>query len=101
MSERDFYELGEQAGRAAGSWVIDGNTSEETCLWILQGFEDGDPEIMDIQPSPLSGEWAGESIPELFDGVWPSDDELCDYEAGYSQGFWAEVVEAARYQVAA
>jgi hypothetical protein len=32
--------------------------------------------------SPLSGEWAGESIPEIF-GRHPEDWELDDYEAGY------------------
>ena len=93
--EREGYE----AGRAAGSWVIDGNTSRETCERILQGYEDGDPEIMDMQPSPLSGEWADESIPEIF-GKWPTDQQMQDYEDGYSRGFWREVLHSARVQVA-
>lgn len=37
------YDLGYRAGEAAGSWVIDGNTSRETCERILRGIEEGDP----------------------------------------------------------
>jgi hypothetical protein len=93
-----FYLEGYAAGKARGSWVIDGNTTLETCQRIVQGFDDGDPEIMDIQPSPLSGEWAGESIKELF-GYQPSSHCLDLYEQGYSEGFWDEVMSAARSQV--
>lgn len=50
--------LGADAGIAAGTWVIDGNTSDETCRAILASIEDGDGEFIDSIPSPLSGEWA-------------------------------------------
>jgi hypothetical protein len=59
-------ERGADAGRAAGSWVIDGNTSPETARNILRGIDDGDPMVMDMAPGPLSGEWAGESVTELL-----------------------------------
>ena len=100
-----FEEQGREAGKDAGSWVIDGNTSAETARAILKGIEDGDPDVMDIQPSPLSGEWAGESvyelIPELREmeerGEHDAIDEACTaYEQGFGEGFWAEVERAAR-----
>lgn len=53
----ECYTLGENAG----SWVIDGNTTESTARAILAGIEDGDPEILDHLPSPQwGGEWAGD-----------------------------------------
>ena len=97
-------------GRADGSWVIDGNTSDETIAAILRGYEDGDPAIYDqVQPSPLSGEHAGLSMPEIWhdatgepepDGGWPlyMADE---YELAYSDAFWAEVISSARFQLGA
>lgn len=96
----DAYE----AGKARGSWVFDGNTSDETYRRVLAGYRDGDPEIMDIEPSPLSGELAGESIPELIDGYNEMGDEAqasaCDeYELAFSQGFWDEVVRTAEAQL--
>ena len=89
------YKMGCEAGRAAGSWVLDGNSSSAEARWILEGYEDGDPAVMDMQPSPLSGEWAGESIREIF-GRWPSPREMDLYELGYSEGFWGEVQRSAR-----
>ena len=99
-----YYRDGYEAGKAAGSWVIDGNTSSETAARILAGIAgiaESDPEIMDLQPSPLSGEWAGESIGELIDGYAELGEDAqtaaCDaYEAGYSDGFWAEVERSAK-----
>lgn len=57
-------ELGRRAGVAAASWYIDGNTSEDTLLRILNGIEEGDPEVLGTFPTPnLSGEWAGDPTP--------------------------------------
>lgn len=51
--------LGTDHGRAAASWVFDGNTSEETYRRVLAGIDDGDPEVLDTLPcADLSGEWA-------------------------------------------
>lgn len=92
------YNAGLERGKGAGSWVVDGNTTEETARYLLKGIADGDPEIMDIAPYPLSGENSGESIPELsyqygidlFD-----DDEATRFEEGFDVGFWDTVQAAA------
>jgi len=98
--------LGEEAGAAAGTWVFDGNTDAETYRSVLQGYEDGDPAILDMQPAPLSGEWASDPIPQsIYDalGVENSGDNTSDlldaYEQGFADGFWTEVIRAARYQL--
>lgn len=104
LSDRAFA-LGREHGVNTGSWVIDGNTSTETAARIIQGYEDGDPEILDMEPSPLSGEWADSPTPktladelELAEEYRGSElDQLCtDYELGFSEGYWAEVTRAAR-----
>lgn len=82
-------------GKAAGSWVIDGNTTRETAQHIVSGYEDGDPAVLDIAPAPLSGEWAGESMTELR--LDDADDEtLTAYEDAYGEAFWDEVLTSAR-----
>jgi hypothetical protein len=95
--------LGTEHGRAAGSWVIDGNTSAETAQAIVRGYEDGDPGIMDMMPSPLSGEWADGMTPaRLYESLGIPDanawsDEVCDmYEAAYAQAYWDQVIADAR-----
>ena len=59
-----------------------------------------------MEPSPLSGKWAGESIGELIRGYndMPDDgveqDAACtSYEQGFSSGFWEQVEKDCRYQV--
>ena len=99
--------LGRARGQAAGSWVIDGNTSAASALAILTGYEDGDPEIMDLQPDALSGEWADAPTPQslaaelgLEDDIPEGIDDLSSsYEGGFSEGFWDEVVRSARAKV--
>lgn len=99
--------LGAEHGRNSGSWVIDGNTSAETARAIVAGYEDGDPRVMDMQPSPLSGEWADDMSPSdlmLALDLDPSaiyedihEDDICDaYEMGFSEGFWEQVIADAR-----
>ena len=60
VTDQTPYEIGTQAGRAVASWVEISDSA--TAHTIIVGYHDGDPEILDMQPSPLSGEWAGESI---------------------------------------
>ena len=48
---------GRKSGTAAGGWIADGNTSEESLRITLQQWEDGDP-APPSAPSPFSGEWA-------------------------------------------
>lgn len=98
------FDLGYGAGKSTGSWVIDGNTSSRAAHRILQGIEDGDPEIMDMRPNPLSGEWAdGPTTRDVVEDCDVSYDpegdytELLDsYEEGFDQGFWDQVQHAAK-----
>ena len=93
------YRAGLERGGAAGSWAIDGNTSDESKAAIVKGYDDGDPAVMDMCPAPLSGEWAGESIPELSAeyGIDLYDaDKADDFEEGFADGFWREVLRAAK-----
>ncbi len=101
-----YAEEGKDAGHAAGTWVFDGNTPDEAYARILKGIEDCDPEVMDMQPSPLSGEWAGDPTPDSLGKEWGLEgdtlSEACDiFEQAYSEAFWAEVERVATYQVTA
>lgn len=98
-SKSKAYAAGYSHGKAKGSWVLDGNSTREQATRILEGYEEGDPEVMDMCPAPLSGEWAGESMSEIGNhyGVDLDDDDNCtDFEEGFSDGFWSEVLASAR-----
>lgn len=99
----DYYKQGYEHGKKSGSWVTDGNTKTETYAWILKGFDEGNPDVMDIQPNPLSGEWAGESISELFGlnvgDELPDQEILDEYEDGFIDGFWEQVISDCNYQL--
>jgi hypothetical protein len=93
---------GYDAGKAAGSWVIDGNTTPETARRFLQGLRDCDPEIYDSLPSaPLSGEWADGLLPRDVLGWYDLPDEeehyyiLDAFEDGYHRGVETEVIRSA------
>lgn len=98
----EMTRAGTYAGTAAGSWVIDGNTTTETARNILQGIEDGDPQVMDMQPAPLSGEWADNPVVDEvlalvgmdYDND-AADDMLAIYETAFGTAYWAEVQRAA------
>ena len=95
--------MGNELGLSAGNSITDGNTTTENYKWILAGYEECDSEVMDLCPNPLSGEWAGESIPEIF-GLkigedYPSDEDLTEFEDGFSQGFWLKVVMNCQYML--
>jgi len=86
-TETKAYDEGREAGLAAGSWLV----TEDNARAVLDALLECDLDM----PSPLSGEWAGESIPELSAdyGVDLSDPWIADaFECGYFDGF-AEVVE--------
>ena len=95
MTTTEHHTNGYEAGKAAGSWVLDGNSSTETAARILQGYDDGDPEIMDMQPAPLSGENAGDSMVELLGDEHTFEDAEA-FENGFGEGFWDEVRSSAR-----
>ena len=52
-------ELGRDAGKAAASWVFDGNTPEEAYQRVLRGIEEGDPAVLDATEPPAIGPAAG------------------------------------------
>lgn len=91
--------MGMRHGHAAGSWIIDGNTTPWTAKRIIQGFEDGDPAIMDMQPNALDGQWADSITPQALGKWFPDADEadLADaYEAAYAEEWWSTVLNDAR-----
>jgi len=92
-------ELGAEAGRAAGSWVVDGNTSSEQAAELVAMIDDCDPRFYDAMPAPLSGEWAGESLREIF-GHHPAEAECEAYEDAYRDAYEAEARRAAEYLTA-
>ena len=47
----DAENLGRDAGRAAASWMFDGNTPEDTYRAVLRGIEEGDPAILGRIPA--------------------------------------------------
>ncbi len=96
------HEMGSEYGKSLGSWVIDGNSSKAYCQRIIDGYDDGDPEIMDMCPSPLSGEWA--DAPTVFSvlkdlGFDPYIQNaipvLDSYEDGFIGSWWDTVIQAA------
>jgi len=103
----DVLERAEQEGYehgvTAGSWLLDGNSSEEAARRLLSGIEDGDPEILDQLPgSPLSGEYADGLLPrdvlawyDLDEQHDAADDILRAFEDGFSRGVEAEAVRSA------
>lgn len=106
---REAKKDGADAGRAAASWIFDGNSSEESYRRILKGIEDGDPEIMDQFRVPnLSGEWADDPTPQSLAedyGIEGRDDvldEICSaWEDAASTAFYAEIERIARQHLAA
>jgi hypothetical protein len=93
MSEQ-HRKMGYEAGREAGSWVFDGNTDEATYQVVLEGYEEGDPEIMDLEPG------ARKSMVEILGDDTDDDEAANDFEAGFSEGFWSEIIETCRHQLA-
>ena len=101
--ESKFYKLGNELGLSAGNSITDGNTTAENYEWILAGYEECDSEVMDLCPNPLSGEWAGESISEIFNlnigEDYPDDEVLIEYEQGFQEGFWDKAIKNCNYHL--
>jgi hypothetical protein len=76
LAIESMRQAGEDSGKAAGSWVADGNTPEAELRSVLQMWEDGDP-AAPTAPAPFSGEWAGDPSPE--DVIGANTD--CDVES--------------------
>jgi hypothetical protein len=78
---QEARELGEDAGRAAGSWAADGNTPSASAVLILAALNDGDPAGFDALPpephleDPDIARLAFEIVGEEIDGM-PNKREL-------------------------
>lgn len=103
-------QLGRDAGLAAASWVVDGNTDQAHIARMVAWLDDGDPRADDYLPARpnLSGEWADAPTPKsIFEEVtgwdahaeasWNADayhdyvSALCDaFEAGVDETFEVE-----------
>lgn len=82
VENREAHAIGVERGRAAGSWLVDDGNARA----VLEAIVDCDLDI----PNPLSGEWAGESIPELSRalGLNLSDEWIADsFESGFYDGY--------------
>jgi hypothetical protein len=94
------YGVGYGRGKAAGSWVIDGNTPTNEAHRILRGIEEGDPAIMDRISPP--DHWNEKEMFEVLDEINVAhnsperNDILEQYHAGFDDGYWGEVERSAR-----
>jgi hypothetical protein len=94
-------ERGEQDGKNAATWMVDGNTDNpyEFLKRIMEGMENIDPEIMDMLPMPrVSGEWADDPtweqvcMEELDRYGDDGEPHLLDvYETAFHEGVVAEI----------
>lgn len=93
-------------GRAAGSWVADGNTSEIALRHMLKMWDDGDPAAPDA-PQPFSGEWADSAtVEDVIDAeteldaesLTPEerDDLATTYETAYAAAWYDEAESTVR-----
>lgn len=102
----DMRKAGTAAGKAAATWLIDGNSTPEDVRRMLIGWDEGDPAAPSA-PCPLSGEWADE--PTLRDWVEcetdadpdslePEElDELASaFEDAYAEAWQLEAERSAR-----
>lgn len=100
------HNRGREDGIAAGSWVIDGNTSDETCAAILRMIDDGDPALE--LPELRLGEWADDpnfgdildaaGVQGTTDGDY-EDDLFYVYSDAWYEGMHYEVERACRARV--
>lgn len=103
ISDTESRALGYQNGIANGDALAVGNTTLAEYTKIREGYNEGDCQIMDLCPNPLSGELAGESIPEIFNlnvgENWPDEETLTEYEQGFQEGFWDKVIKNCNYHI--
>lgn len=97
----DWIGQARDAGTAAASGVIEEMTSKpDWAQWVIAGFDSGDPEILNLRPDYLSGEWAGESIPEILGlnvgDEWPDGDVLDAIDNTFNQAFWTTMIGTAK-----
>lgn len=103
---KQLKEVATERGRNGASNQFDGNTPTEVYedLWKWFTGQDDPIWIDDLIPNPLSGEWAGESIPELFYGLVdnpsdPTDEEMDLYHSTYMDAYYTEIERWVRYML--
>lgn len=107
---KEAAELGKQAGYNAATWVLDGNTSNETYATVLKGIQVGDPEVMDAYNVPnLSGEMADSFTQQDLEAeigldLGERNEELIDqcctaWENAASTAFWDEIERVCKVQL--
>src|SRR5260370_10644515 len=90
----DAEDLGRDAGRAAASWMFDGNTPEDTYRAVLRGIEEGDPAILGAYPPPCLSADGGYAEAGLACDLSEDDedqlppDAVPAYLAAASGSFW-------------
>jgi len=109
--------LGIEHGKQRGECVINRDTTTPVIARIIiNGYENSQSDVMDLCPSPLSGEWADDPTPctaieeianlaEAYHLIQGQDDiqkALADagnildvYEEAFIAGFWAAVILSA------
>jgi hypothetical protein len=92
-AEEDATRLGFSDGRSAGSWVIDGNTSLETCREWVRKIDECDFD----GPDAPNDEQVAEEHPDEFDDA-PTEVWYEYYAAAWREGWESAVYEAAKYQ---
>lgn len=85
-----WHAAGQDRGTAAAAHTDIDRTPDEL---IEEWHDDTDllHEAFDV--NPLSAEWAGESIPEIFDTSEPTETMLEGYEQGWSDAFFDSLTE--------
>jgi hypothetical protein len=99
-------------GKAAGSWVFDGNTDRHTYEVWRKGIDDGDPAVLDQIPLPeTGGERADEPtwldiaadimyVPREVVEMIDTDDMYNAYRNGFDEGVMDEIVRVINVQLA-
>ena len=89
-------ELGRDAGKAAATWVFDGNTPGEAGQRVLRGIVEGDPAVLDAIEPPAIGPGAGYDRGDLARdlGIEPGDRALpravSAYADAFTDAFWRD-----------
>jgi len=102
----DAASLGRGAGKAAASWMFNGNTPEDAYRAVLRGIDDGDPAILDAHPAPGLSAGGGYSGADLArDLGLDGEDQLppgavTAYLDAADQTFWDETERLAREHLA-
>jgi len=100
-------DLGRDAGKAAASWMFDGNTPEDTYRAVLRGIEDGAPAVLDAYPSPgLSADGGYTEADVARDLGLDGEDQLIpDAATAYldaaDESFWHQTERLARQHLTA